>query len=187
MAATNRDLLQEVRKGRFRADLFYRLAVAMIRLPSLKDRPGDISLLIDKLLDDINRKAREEPGFEPKTLAPSARNVLLEHSWPGNVRELMNTLLRAAIWSDGPSIGRDDVLEAMLPMVENQGEKSILNRTLEQGMDLQGLMGEVAGHYIRNALKETGGNKTRAARLLGLKNYQTLNNWMEKYGVDLDG
>lgn len=183
MAATNRDLLQEVRQGRFRADLFYRLAVAMIRLPSLKDRPGDISLLIDKLLDDINCEAREEPGFQPKTLAPSARNILLEHSWPGNVRELMNTLLRAAIWSDESSISQEDVLEAMLPTVKNQGEKSILNRSLEQDFDLPGIMGEVAGHYIRKALQETGGNKTRAARLLSLKNYQTLDNWMEKYKV----
>ncbi|MFO7728687.1 MAG: helix-turn-helix domain-containing protein [Desulfonatronovibrio sp.] len=177
------DLLQEVRQGRFRADLFYRLAVAMIRLPSLKHRPGDISLLIDKLLDDINREAREEPGFQPKNLAPSARNILLEHAWPGNVRELMNTLLRAAIWSDESSISQEDVLEAMLPMVENQDEKSILNRSLEQDLDLPGIMGEVAGHYIRKALQETGGNKTRAARLLGLKNYQTLDNWMEKYKV----
>ncbi len=183
MAATNRDLLQEVRQGRFRADLFYRLAVAMIRLPSLKDRPGDISLLIDKLLHDINREASVEPGSQPKILAPSARNILLEHSWPGNVRELMNTLLRAAIWSDGATISQDDVLEALLPMVENQGKKSILNRSLDQGLDLPGIMGEVAGHYIVKALQETGGNKTRAARLLGLKNYQTLDNWMDKYKV----
>ena len=83
----------------------------------------------------------------------------------------------------GPSIGREDVLEAMLPMVEYQ-EKSILNRSLEQGLDLPGIMGEVAGHYIQRALEKTGGNRTKAAKLLGLKNYQTLNNWMEKYRVN---
>ncbi len=70
--------------------------------------------LIDKLLDNINHEAREEPGFEPKTPAPSARNILLKHSWPGNVRELMNTLLRAAIWSDEPSISQEDVLEVLV-------------------------------------------------------------------------
>ena len=185
MAATNRDLLRDMQAGLFRSDLFYRLAVAMIKLPPLKDRPGDLSLLIDKLLDDINCEAREEPEFEHKKLTPSARNILLAHSWPGNVRELMNTLLRAAIWSDGPSISQEDMQEAILPIIDNQDGQAVLNRSLEQGLDLQGLMGEVAGHYIHKALKETGGNKTRASKLLGLKNYQTLDNWMEKYGVEL--
>ncbi len=184
IAATNRDLLSEVRLDRFRADLFYRLAVAVLKLPALKDRPGDLGLLMDRLLNDINLENRDEPGFEPKKLSPNARNILLEHTWPGNVRELMNTLLRAAIWSDEPSISREDVLEALLPMVEIQSEKTILNSSLDQGIELTGIMGEVAGHYIHKALKETGGNKTRAANLLGLKNYQTLNNWMEKYGVE---
>jgi len=184
MAATNRDLLHEVRLGRFRVDLFYRLAVAVLKLPALKDRPGDLSLLTDRLLEDINRENRDQPGFEPKKLSPKARNILLQHNWPGNVRELMNTLLRAAIWSDGPLITQEDVQEAMLPIMDNQDDQSILNRSLELGLDLQQVMGEVAGHYIHKALKETGGNKTKAAKLLGLKNYQTLDNWMEKYGVD---
>ncbi|MFP4397455.1 MAG: helix-turn-helix domain-containing protein, partial [Desulfonatronovibrio sp.] len=120
-----------------------------------------------------------------KTLSPSARNILLEHTWPGNVRELMNTLLRAAIWSDEPSISKEDVMEAMLP-IDTQEDHSILNRSLEYGLDLHRLMGEVAGHYIHRALNETGGNKTRAAKMLNLKNYQTLDNWLEKYKVDVD-
>jgi len=183
MAATNRDLLREVSLGRFRADLFYRLAVAVLKLPALKDRPGDLGLLMDSLLDHINREARDEPGFKHKQLTPSARNILLGHSWPGNVRELMNTLMRAAIWSDGPSISEEDILEAMLPIMDNQDGQSILNRSIEQGLDLPQVMGEVAEHYIHKALKETGGNKTKAAKMLGLKNYQTLDNWIEKYGV----
>lgn len=186
IAATNRDLLHEVSLGRFRTDLFYRLAVAVLKLPALKDRPGDLGLLMDSLLDDINSQARHEPGFERKKLTPSARNILLAHSWPGNVRELMNTLLRAAIWSDGPSISEEDIKEAMLPIIDNQDDQSILNQSLEQGLNLPQVMGEVAGHYIHKALKETGSNKTRAAKLLGLKNYQTLDNWMEKYGVDVN-
>jgi len=187
IAATNRDLLGEVRLGRFRADLFYRLAVAVLKLPALKDRPGDLGLLMDRLLGDINFENRDEPGFEPKKLSPNARNILLEHTWPGNVRELMNTLHRAVIWSDDVVVGEEDVREALLPAFEGDHQFDILNRPLDQGLDLPGLMGEVAGHYIRKALEATGGNKTKAAALLGLKYYQTLNNWMEKYGVDLDG
>ena len=186
ISATNRDLLQEVKLGHFRQDLFYRLAVAVLKLPPLRQRPGDLSLLIDRLLEQVNAESMSEPDYVLKKLSPSARNILLTHSWPGNVRELMNTLLRAAIWSEQPSISQEDIKEAMLPSVENHDDGSILNRSLDQGLDLNELLGQVAGHYIQKALKETGGNKTKAAEMLGLKNYQTLDNWIEKYKVELD-
>ena len=181
MAATNRDLLQEVSLGRFRADLFYRLAVAVLKLPALRNRPGDLGLLMDRLLDDINRENQDEPGLEPKRLSPSARNILLQHNWPGNVREFMNTLHRAVIWSDGQVLDAEDIKEALLPAVEGGQHQDILNMSLDSEIDLPEIIGMVAGHYIQRALEKTGGNRTKAAKLLGLNNYQTLNNWMDKY------
>lgn len=183
MAATNRDLLTEVSLGRFRADLFYRLAVGVLKLPALRNRPGDLSLLMDRLLDNINQENQNDPGFMFKKLSPSARNILLQHSWPGNVRELMNTLHRAVIWSDGQVIDAQDIKEALLPVVNGGQQHDVLNVCLDSEIDLPGIMGMVARKYIQKALENTRGNKTKAAKLLGLNNYQTLNNWMQKYGV----
>lgn len=184
IAATNRNLLEEIRKERFRSDLFYRLAVAVLKLPALRDRPGDLSLLIDKLLEQINAESMSEPGYQPRKISPSAKNILLRHTWPGNVRELMNTLRRAAIWSEGDTVTSDDIQEALLLDEHDHPDTGILNRSLEDGIDLPGMMGEVARHYIKHSLEHTGGNMTKAAKLLGLKNYQTLKNWMYRYGVE---
>jgi transcriptional regulator with PAS, ATPase and Fis domain len=100
IAATNRNLLQEISTGRFRSDLFYRLAVAVIKLPPLRERAGDISLLIDYIIKRINEDKKLVSG-DDKIISPSAINFMLSYSWPGNIRELYNTLLRAYVWSDG--------------------------------------------------------------------------------------
>ncbi len=184
MAATNRDLLAEVRADRFRSDLFYRLAVAVLKLPALRHRPGDLGLLMDRLLEQVNAESLEEPGYQPRSLAPSARNLLLGHSWPGNVRELMNTLRRAAIWSEEPTIQAEDIREALLPDLKTYAGEDVLNRPLDESLDLSGLMAKVARHYLDRALAESGGNLTKAARILGLGSYQTLKNWMKRYGVE---
>jgi len=184
IAATNRTLVEEVAAGRFRADLFYRLAVAMLHLPPLRERPGDLSLLIDRLLDQINHESASEPGYLQKKISASARNLLLIHPWPGNVRELLNTLRRAAIWSDDSTIGTEDVRDALIPPT-TQENTDILSLPIEQGVDLPGIVAGVARHYLGLALKKTNGNKTQAAKLVGIRNYQTLTNWMHKYGVDV--
>ena len=182
IAATNRDLLEQISSGRFRADLFYRLAVAVIKLPPLRDREGDISLLLDKLLDQINNESDSEPGYKHKVLSPGARKLLLRHRWPGNVRELLNTLRRAAIWSQIAEIQAQDIKEALLP--ENADQKGpILDRPLGDDFDLQQILEEVARHYLDRAVAESGGNKTIAAKLVGLPSYQTFTNWLTKYGI----
>jgi DNA-binding NtrC family response regulator len=182
IAATNRSLLAEVTAGNFREDLFHRLAVAVLHLPPLRERGEDLPLLIDHVLAQVDREGREQPGFVEKKLSAGARNPLLGHSWPGNVRELQNTLRRAAIWTSDATLKAEDIREALLalPGAEQDG---IVGRPLGEGLDLPGLLATVARHYLERALDEAAGNKTRAARLVGLPSYQTLTNWMKRYGV----
>ena len=183
LAATNRGLSKEVTGGRFREDLYYRLAVADLKLPPLREREGDLGLLVDRLLEQVNEEHMEQPGFERKGISRGARNLLLAHSWPGNVRELLNTLHRAALWTSGPIIHEKDVREALLPTV-SPVESKILARPLGDDLSLPDLLAAVARHYLARALDETQGNKSRAARLVGLPSYQTFTNWLKKYGVD---
>ncbi len=183
IAATNRSLAGEVAEGRFREDLFYRLAVADLKLPALREREGDLGLLVDRLLEQVNEEHAGQPGFEHKKISPGARNLLLAHPWPGNVRELLNTLHRTALWSPGSIIQTEDVQEALLPAVSPVDSK-ILERPLGDNLNLPDLLAAVARHYLARALDETQGNKSRAARLVGLPSYQTFTNWLKKYGVD---
>jgi len=174
IAATNRNLVAEVSEGRFREDLFFRLAVAVLQLPPLRERAGDLSLLVDKLLIQI-------PG--KKKLSAGARNVLLGHAWPGNVRELQNTLQRMVVWSDGDTISTDEARSSLIS-IRGPRAAEVLNRQLGNGLDLKQLLSDVAVHYLRRAMAESQGNKSKAADLVGLPSYQTLTNWLEKYEVD---
>ena len=182
IAATNRSLLSEVAAGAFREDLFHRLAVAVLRLPPLRDRRDDLGLLIDHFLAIVNREGREEPGFVEKDLSTGARNLLLAHPWPGNVRELQNTLRRAAIWTPEATLKMEDIRDSLLPLSEIEKD-TVLGKPLGDGLDLPGILAAVARHYLHRALEEAHGNKTRAAQLVGLPNYQTLTNWTKRYGV----
>jgi len=183
IAATNRNLIQEVAKEKFRSDLFYRIAVAVLKLPPLRERSGDISLLIDQILDRINRESVSQPGYQHKKIAAAAKNLMIHHPWPGNVRELQNTLTRAAIWSVGHTIDVKDITEAMLPVINPANDK-LLDRSLNEGINLPNLIEKLAQHYLKKALAESNGNKTRASELLGLSNYQTFTNWLKKYHVN---
>jgi transcriptional regulator with PAS, ATPase and Fis domain len=183
ISATNRTLISEVAEGRFREDLFYRLAVFILRLPPLREREGDVGLLIDALLEKLNLQSASELGLEHKKLSPNAKNLLLQHRWPGNVRELSNTLLRAAVLSTGAKITEEDVQAAIFAAMQKQSE-SILNRPLGQGFDLPQVISDVARHYLQRAMTEAHGNKSEAAKLVGLPSYQTLTNWLRKYDLD---
>ena len=189
VAATNRSLTAEVGAGRFREDLFYRLAVAVITLPPLREREGDAALLLDRLLHQVNEDSATEPGFEHKKLSVNARKLLLDHAWPGNVREMLNTLRRAAVWTPGPVIDLDDARDALLPALHrgrgnSNDQDPILSRDLRQGIDLNIIINRVARHYLEQAMQITGGHKTRAAKLLGFGNPTTLTNWLKKHGVE---
>jgi transcriptional regulator with PAS, ATPase and Fis domain len=183
IAATNRDLIKEIAQGHFRPDLFYRIAVAVLKLPPLKDRAGDAGLLVDRILDQINEESVHEPGYKHKKISAAAKNLMLQHAWPGNVRELQNTLTRAAIWSSGTTIDLEDIRDAMLPMAQ-AGDDGLLGKPLDDGINLLNLMEKLAQHYLKRALAEVNGSKTKAAELLGFSNYQTFTNWLKKYRVN---
>jgi transcriptional regulator with PAS, ATPase and Fis domain len=182
VAATHRDLIADVAAGRFREDLFHRLAVGILRLPPLRDRSVDIELLIDHFLDQINSEGRGTPEANHKTISADGKFLLVNHPWPGNIRELYHTLLRATIWSPGAEISADDASAALLQMPARQ--TSQLERPLTQGFDFEGYLDDIKRHYVTQALEKSGGNKTGAAKLLGLASHQTLNNWMKRLGVE---
>jgi DNA-binding NtrC family response regulator len=185
IAATNRSLADEVSASRFREDLFFRLAVAVIRIPPLRERSGDLTLLIDALMKKINAESAAEPAWEEKKLSPGAKNILQQHQWRGNVRELMNTLTRATIWSEGTSIGKQDIKDALfeVPLLSD-ADDAVLNRPLDESFNIQSVMSEVARHYLTRAVNEAGDNKTKAAEMLGLGSYQTVKNWINKHGLE---
>lgn len=179
ISATNRNLLQEVSSGRFREDLFFRLAVYPLFLPPLRNRTGDLELLIDYFLRKLNEENTEKFWRFDKTLTADAKSILLKHRWIGNVRELQNTILRISIRTKKTTITESDVRQGLFEFTDNNNE-SILNRPLGNGFSLPNLLDEVAKIYLDRALEAAGQNKTKASQLVGLANYQTLDNWLKK-------
>jgi len=181
ITATNRDLIEEVSRGNFREDLFYRLAVAVLKIPPLREREGDLGLLIDHFISEKNKELFNQPDFKPKKLTPGARRVLMQHSWPGNVRELQNALTRALIWSEKDKIDKKDIENAILK-IPKQEEDNLLDLPLGGDFQLEELIQEVQKRYIRKALEQAGENKSKAARLLGYKTPQNFYNLLKKLG-----
>src|SRR5262249_13863716 len=151
ISATNRDLPAVVRQGRFREDLYYRLAVIPIRIPSLRERPEDIKLLAEHFLERAAASLNKHiEGFDE-----AAMKWLLSHRWPGNVRELENVVERATTLAPGPLITHDDLrIDAAPGPLDEPG----LHPTLAE-LEIQ---------YIRRVLGETRGDKRRAAEILGI-------------------
>jgi DNA-binding NtrC family response regulator len=186
IAATNRDLVREVKANRFREDLFYRLAVITLRLPPLRERKRDLPLIAEALLNRINQEFRQhekgEPGFKDKSLSASAIGFVRQHGWPGNVRQLYNALLQAAVMAEGEVIERRDLVAAVGPL---DGEAvTILEHPLGDGFDLEEHLKSIQRHYLRRAMQESKGVKAEAARLLGYKNYQTLAAQLKRLDVE---
>lgn len=184
VTATNRNLVTEASEGKFREDLFYRLSVAVIRLPALRDRSGDIGLLVDRLSEAINDSLSSEVDWMRKKISAGAKKLVIQHHWPGNIRELQNALMRAIVWAEGSSVTAEEMKAAIIEGPAAARMKvDFLNMPIEKGIDLQELIARVAKTYIPRALEAERGNKTKAAALLGLSSYQTLSNWMEKYDI----
>jgi transcriptional regulator with PAS, ATPase and Fis domain len=181
IAATNKNLSQEVKNGAFREDLFYRIAIAVLELPPLRSRDGDIAHIADALLSQINDAADSNIH---KYFSTNAIKFISTQAWPGNVRELQATILRATLWSAKEQITDDDVMDAMFST--EQRHSDLLEKDISQGIDINKLIQKFTKHYVVKSLDLCHGNKSKAAKMLGLKNYQTLNNWIVKYKIDID-
>ncbi len=167
IAATNRDLEEEVRKGNFREDLYYRLNVVTVHVPPLRERGDDVSLLVQFFVEKFAAKNRREvTGITPECL-----QLLTAYQWPGNVRELENAIERGVILMRG-----EYLTEKSLPLpIQKQGGQSKVAAV--QGASLE----EVEKNQILKTIEETGGNKSEAARRLGITR-KTLQNKLQKYG-----
>jgi two-component system response regulator HydG len=155
IAATNRDLEEEVRRGNFRSDLFYRLNVIALDLPALRDRRDDLILLIDHFLQEMAAE-----GEEAKALSPEAMDAVMVYEWPGNVRELQNALEHAVVLSTGSLLDAQHLPDRI---TRRKKEPLVAERNQPNpSLDL------VERAYIMFVLQAEGGNKTRAAEVLGI-------------------
>ncbi len=178
IAATNRDLEQFVKEEKFRDDLYYRLNVVRITLPSLIDRKGDIPMLAHHFL----QKCAAGAPTVVRGILPETMTLLMQYRWPGNVRELENAIERAVSLSHGPLLTPDDLPEAI-----RQGSASADTGTSLDGepADVAGLtLEEVEKRHLIRVLKETKGNKVKAAKILGIDR-RTLYRMAERFGLDL--
>jgi DNA-binding NtrC family response regulator len=168
VAATNRDLEEEVKAGKFREDLFYRLQVMPIPLPPLRERKGDVPLLASYYIDRFNREFKKRV----RGLSPAATKLLEQYQWPGNVRELRNAIERAMLLIDRDRLEPEDF--------------STLTRSVDAaqfklppgGIDLE----DVERQLLTQALERAGGNQSQAAQLLGI-NRDQVRYRIEKFGL----
>jgi DNA-binding NtrC family response regulator len=193
LAATNRDLELESGRDRFRKDLYFRLAVILIRLPPLRDRGEDVLLLAETFL----QRFRAKYGKTVKRFEPAARERLLAYPWPGNVRELSHVIERAVLWSIGPELDVEH-LSLTSPGEGASGREAsasgpdsaaiIAEAPAEAGAPLPGLpppgidLARWERTMIEQALREAGGNQTRAAQRLGISR-DTLRYRLKKFGL----
>ena len=172
IAATNRSLEDEVKAGRFREDLFYRLQVMPVRLPPLRERVGDIRLLVAHYIDRYNREFRKHV----RGLQPGAQALLDQYRWPGNVRELRNAIERAMLLADNGLLGQEDFVTL---------SKAVVPATFRlppEGVDLE----TVERQLVIQALQRAGGNQTQAGHLLGI-NRDQVRYRIEKFGLTRPG
>jgi two-component system response regulator HydG len=169
VAATNRDLETEIQAGRFREDLYWRLNVIHLDIPPLRERPFDIPLLVEHFLN----KAAEVAGRPALNVTPEALATLTAYSWPGNARELENAVERAIALAEGAHLTPEDLPER----IRNSGQSSLL---LTQARQQRMTLSELERAYILETLRLTGGNKSRAAELLGFDR-RTLHRKLDEY------
>ena len=174
VSATNVDLKAAVAQKSFRDDLFYRLQVLTLYLPSLRERPEDIELLVAHFLDQQN--AALSTGEQPLRIDKTALDVLLHYDWPGNVRELFSVLQHGSILCDEHTIFPKD-LPAYVCTVNVSGTQRLQEFRQQmhlpsEGVNLQELLNDIERTFVREALERCGGNQVQAAALLGMSRDQ---------------
>ena len=174
IAATSKNLEKEVESGNFREDLFYRLNVLPIRLPSLIDRSEDIPLLCEFFIDRFNVKL----GKKISGITPSAMSLLLQHNWPGNVRELENMIERAVVMTEGDVLVSDNLPYKLL----NDTKQSHSIEEIFKGFSIKIGKKILEKNLIQRALEATGGNRTKAAKLLEISHPSLLTK-MKTYNI----
>jgi DNA-binding NtrC family response regulator len=170
LCASNHDLKGEIRAGRFREDLYFRLHVFTVQLPPLRDRKEDVPLLVSHFVE----RFAAETGKRVRGVAPEAMEVLRGYAWPGNIRELRNTVERAVILLDGETIGPEHLPPDMRP-----GPAPVEELRLPLGLELR----QIEREYILSSLSRNGGNKARTAELLGISE-KTLYNKLHRYAEE---
>jgi two-component system response regulator AtoC len=175
IAATSKDLEEEVKKGNFREDLYYRLNVLSLVVPPLRDRPEDIPLLCDHFIAKFNKRLKTEI----KGLSPNAMSRLLSYGWPGNVRELENALERSAVLAEDSLI----LPQHLPPELDRKGISNGM-QPLFAGLSLKSAQKSLEKEFISRALQETQGNRTRAARLLEISHPSLLSK-IKAYEIEL--
>jgi DNA-binding NtrC family response regulator len=168
IAATNVDLAERIRQGRFREDLFYRLNVVPIQMPPLRERPGDIPLLVHHFIEKVCRYE----GIPAKRVVPETLEWLAQYPWPGNVRQLENAVeMAVALSSDRELLDAGDFPTAC----RNAGDHSLrcpmapVIALPDEGFDFDRIVGSIERTILEQALQKTGGNKKQAADMLRLK------------------
>jgi len=178
LAATNRNLDQDVKAGKFREDLFYRLSVVTLRVPALKERRTDIPLLAERFLAVVANRE----GHRQLTLSEEAVRTLVAYDWPGNVRELESAIEYAVLHARGHDIAPEDLPEKLQSAQVRTAARSPLTALFE---DLP-VLDELERRYLLYVLEVAGGNRTRAAEILGIDR-RTLYRMIERYGIDTNG
>jgi two-component system NtrC family response regulator len=176
VAATNRDLAQDVEDGRFRRDLLYRLNALTVHVPPLRERPEDLTALVPLLL----RRTARDIGSAPPRLSRAAHDALLAHPFPGNVRELQNVIERAVILCDGAEIRLEDLpreLREPVPAAESAPDPTAGGRSLPE------VVAAIERRALARAMAQHGGVKARAARELGIPE-RVLRYKLRTYGMD---
>lgn len=181
IAATNKDLQQEMQQNRFREDLYHRLNVIPIRMPPLRERPSDIPVLAETFLE---RFASQDVTLTGKQFTREALDELSNHEWPGNVRELCNLVERAGVLSSGQQITANDVRELMEPALEGDGETEAGHAELfNQDLQLQQFRDRMEKRYILNHLRRNEWNISQTAKKLGIQRSH-LYNKIKKYQIE---
>lgn len=182
LAATNRDLREEVGEGRFREDLYYRLSVIPIEVPPLRERGSDLKLLIEHFVDELAAKRPASfGGVDIMGIDSDTMRTLLNYNYPGNVRELQNIIERAVTLTRG-----DMILPDVLPPHLQEQSFAQAAHDLEiptDGLDLEAMVAQLERELITKALERTDGSKTKAAELLGIT-FRSLRYRIDKYGMD---